>query len=108
MTPAPRTGTEVAGYRGEGLIARGGMGVVYRAEHPRLGATVALKVMDPELATDEVFRERFVREARAASRVTHPHIVPIYDAGEWDGELFIAMRYIEGDDLRSLLRKSGA
>jgi serine/threonine protein kinase len=107
MTPAPRIGTEFAGYRIEGLIARGGMGVVYRAEHPRLGATVALKVMDPELGADEAFRERFVREARAAARVRHPNIVPIYDAGEWQGDLYIAMGYIEGDDLRTMLRKRG-
>jgi serine/threonine protein kinase len=105
MTPAPRIGTEFAGYRVEGLLGRGGMGVVYRAEHPRLGATIALKVMEPELALDEVFRERFVREARAAARLRHPNIIPIYDAGEWHGDLYIAMRYIEGEDLRSLLRK---
>jgi hypothetical protein len=107
MTPAPRIGTEFAGYRIEGLLGRGGMGVVYRAEHPRLGATIALKVMEPELAVDEVFRERFVREARAAARIRHPNIIPIYDAGEWQGDLYIAMRYIEGDDLRSILRKDG-
>jgi serine/threonine-protein kinase len=101
-------GTAFAGYRIEGLLGRGGMGVVYRAEHPRLGATIALKVMEPELALDEVFRERFVREARAAARIRHPNIIPVYDAGEWHGELYIAMRYIEGDDLRSVLRKDGA
>jgi serine/threonine protein kinase len=108
MTPAPRIGTEFAGYRIEGLLGRGGMGVVYRAEHPRLGATIALKVMDPELAMNEVFRERFVREARAAAGIKHPNIIPIYDAGEWHGELYIAMRYVEGDELRSLIRKDGA
>jgi serine/threonine protein kinase len=105
MTPAPRIGTVFAGYRVEGLLGRGGMGVVYRAEHPRLGASVALKVMDPELAADEVFRERFVREARAAARIRHPNIIPIYDAGESGGDLYLAMRLIEGEDLRSLLRK---
>jgi serine/threonine protein kinase len=107
MPPAPRIGTMFAGYRIEGLLGRGGMGVVYRAEHPRLGAPVALKVMGPELATDEVFRERFVREARAAARLTHPNVVPIYDAGEWKGDLYLAMRFIEGQDLRSLLRTEG-
>ena len=66
MTPAPRIGTEFAGYRIEGLLGRGGMGGVYRAEHPRLGATIALKVMEPELAMDEGFRERFVRESAMA------------------------------------------
>lgn len=96
-----------AGYRIEGLLGRGGMGVVYRAEHPRLGAPVALKVMGADLATDEAFRERFVREARAAARITHPNIIPIYDAGEWSGDLYLAMRLIGGEDLRSLLRKQG-
>jgi serine/threonine protein kinase len=108
VASAPRIGTEFAGYRVEGLLGRGGMGVVYRAEHPRLGAPVALKVMEPELAMDEAFRERFVREARAAARIRHPNIIPIFDAGEWHGDLYIAMRYIEGEDLRSLLRKNGA
>jgi len=108
MTPVPRIGTEFAGYRIEGLLGRGGMGVVYRAEHPRLGATIALKVMNPELATNELFRERFVREARAAAAIKHPNIIPIYDAGEWKGDLYIALRYIEGDDLRTLIRKNGA
>jgi serine/threonine-protein kinase len=107
MTPAPRIGTEFAGYRIEGLLGQGGMGVVYRAEHPRLGATIALKVMDPELATNELFRERFVREARAAAGIKHPNIIPIYDAGEWHGDLYIAMRYIEGEELRSLIRRNG-
>jgi serine/threonine protein kinase len=107
MSPGPRIGTTFAGYRVEGLLGHGGMGVVYRAEHPRLGASVALKVMDPELATDEVFRERFLREARAAARIGHPNIIPIYDAGEWDGDLYMAMRLIEGEDLKSVLRKEG-
>jgi serine/threonine protein kinase len=107
MSPAPRIGTAFAGYRIEGLLGRGGMGVVYRAEHPRLGVTVALKVMEPDLAMNEAFRERFVREARAAARIKHPNIIPIYDAGEWEGDLYIAMRWIEGDDLRSILRKDG-
>jgi serine/threonine-protein kinase len=108
MTPAPRIGTEFAGYRIDGLLGQGGMGLVYRAEHPRLGSTIALKVMKPELALDEAFRERFVREARAAARIRHPNIIPIYDAGEWHGDLYIAMRYVEGNDLGSMLRKGVA
>ena len=108
MTPVPRIGTDVAGYRIEGRLGQGGMGVVYRAEHPRVGATVAIKVMDPTLGTDEAFRERFVRESRLAARIRHPNIIPIYDAGEWQGDLYIAMRYVEGDDLRSILRREGA
>ena len=103
MAPVPRIGTEFAGYHIEALLGRGGMGVVYRAEHPRLGASIALKVMSPDLAMDEAFRERFVREARVAARIKHPNIVPIYDAGEFQGDLYLAMRYVEGDDLRSLL-----
>ena len=108
MTPAPRIGTEFAGYRIEGQLGRGGMGHVYRAEHPRLGITLALKVMDPKIATDEVFRERFVREARAAARLRHPNIISVFDAGEWHGDLYIAMRYVEGDDLKSVLERDGA
>jgi len=83
------------------------MGVVYRAEHPRLGLAVAVKVMDPELAADEAFRERFVREARASARIGHPSILPILDAGEHGGELYMATRYVGGDDLRSILRARG-
>jgi serine/threonine-protein kinase len=99
-----RIGTEIAGYRIESLIARGGMGVVYLAEHLRLGRKVALKVLTPEIADDERFRERFIRESRVAASIDHPSIVPIYDADERDGLLFIAMRYVEGTDLRKLLR----
>jgi serine/threonine-protein kinase len=103
MAPVPRIGTEFAGFRIEGLLGRGGMGVVYRAEHPRLGVPIALKVMDPDIAMDEGFRERFVREARAAARLRHPNIIPVYDAGEWHGDLYIAMRHIDGEDLGALL-----
>jgi Protein kinase domain len=107
MTPAPRTGTEFAGYRIDGLLGRGGMGVVYRAVHPRLGVKIALKLMAPEYVTDESFRERFVREARVAAGIGHPNIVPVYDAGEWQGDLYIAMRYIKGQDLGALVRARG-
>ena len=107
MAPAPRTGTEFAGYRIDGLLGRGGMGVVYRAEHPRLGVRIALKLMAPEFVTDEGFRERFVREARVAAGIGHPNIVPIYDFGEWQGDLYIAMRYIRGQDLGALVRAHG-
>ena len=81
----PRIGTVFAGYRIESLLGRGGMSVVYRAEHPRLGRTVALKLLSPELAEDESFRERFVRESRLRPSLDHPNIIPIYDAGEADG-----------------------
>jgi len=96
-------GSRVAGYVIEGQIGRGGMAVVYRASDTRLNRTVALKVLAPDLAGDTAFRQRFVREMRAAASVDHPHIVPVFDAGEADGALFIAMRLVIGQDLRTLL-----
>jgi serine/threonine protein kinase len=96
-------GSQIAGYQIERQIGRGGMAVVYRAFDPRLGRSVALKILAPELADDAAFRERFNREMRAAAAVDHPHIVPVYDAGEANGSLFIAMRYVAGQDLRTLL-----
>src|SRR5437660_9787722 len=82
-----RIGTEIAGYRIEGVLGRGGMSVVYVAEHLRLGRRVALKLLAPDLAPDERFRERFVRESRLAASLEHPNIIPIYDADEADGHL---------------------
>jgi YVTN family beta-propeller protein len=96
-------GSELAGYVIEALIGRGGMGAVYRAEEAGLGRKVALKVIAPELAQDERFRERFLRESRIAASLDHPHIVPIFKAGDEDGALFLAMRYVEGTDLAKLL-----
>ena len=96
-------GSQIAGYQIEEQIGRGGMAVVYRAFDPRLGRSVALKILAPELARDAAFRERFGREMRAAAAVDHPHIVPVFDAGEANGVLFIAMRYVAGQDLRTLL-----
>jgi serine/threonine protein kinase len=107
-TRDPRIGHEFAGYRVEALIGRGGMGAVYRAEDMRLGRKVALKLLVPELAEDERFRERFLRESRLAAAIDHPNIVPIYQAGEIDGVLFIAMRYVEGEDLGHVLAETGA
>ena len=103
----PRIGSELLGYRIDGLLGRSGMSVVYRAEHLRLKRTVALKLLVPELAEDERFRERFLRESELAASLDHPHIVPIYDAGEVEGQLYIAMRYVPGGDLRGLLRREG-
>jgi DNA-binding beta-propeller fold protein YncE len=100
-------GSEVAGYRIEGLIARGGMGVVYRALHLGLERPVALKVIARELADREGFRERFLRESRLAARLDHPAVVPIYDSREVDGELVVAMRLIGGGDLRGLIDREG-
>ena len=101
-------GSEFAGYRIESVLGRGGMGVVYLAEHIGMGRKVALKVLASDLAEDERFRERFVRESRLAASLEHPNIVPIHEAGEVGGTLFIAMRYVEGTDLRALLREHGA
>ncbi|MDP9299763.1 MAG: serine/threonine protein kinase [Actinomycetota bacterium] len=102
-----RIGTEIASYRIESLIARGGMGEVYLATQSFPERKVALKLLPPELATDAAFRERFIRESNAAASVEHPNIVPVYGAGESSGELYIAMRYVEREDLRSLLDREG-
>jgi tRNA A-37 threonylcarbamoyl transferase component Bud32 len=99
----PRIGSELAGYRIERLLGRGGMSVVYLAEDTRLRRRVALKLLAPELAEDERFRERFLRESRVAASLDHPNVIPIYEAGEAEGVLFIAMRYVEGTDLQRLL-----
>src|SRR6185503_12192019 len=93
-TDLPR-GTELAGYRVDALLGRGGMGVVYLAEQLRLKRRVALKLLAPQLAADERFRERFLRESELAASLDHPNVVPIYDAGEIEGLLYIAMRYVE-------------
>src|SRR5262249_58587402 len=91
----------------EEQIGRGGMAVVFRARDSRLGRRVALKILAPELARDDAFRQRFIRESRAAAAVDHPHIIPVFEAGESEGVLFIAMRYVVGRDVRSLLRREG-
>ncbi len=96
-------GRRVAGYLLEEQIGAGGMAVVFRAVDERLGRKVALKIMAPALAADQAFRRRFIREARAAAAVDDPHIVPVYDAGEADGLLFIVMRLVPGRDARTLL-----
>ena len=97
-------GSRIAGYRLEGRIGAGGMAVVFRARDERLGRLVALKILAPALAADEAFRQRFIRESRAAAAVDDPHIIPVFEAGEADGVLFIAMRYVPGGDVRTLLR----
>ena len=83
------------------------MGVVYRAYDRRLKRTVAVKFITPELALDERFRERFLRESELAAAFEHPNAVPIHDAGDVDGRLYLAMRYVEGSDLAVLLRSEG-
>jgi serine/threonine protein kinase len=100
-------GSQIAGYRLEEQIGRGGMAVVFRAHDSRLDRRVALKILAPELARDEAFRQRFIRESRAAAAVDHPHIIPVFEAGEAAGVLFIAMRYVQGGDVRTLLDEEG-
>ena len=100
-------GSQMAGYRLEEQIGRGGMAVVFRAHDPRLDRRVALKILAPELARDDAFRQRFIRESRAAAAVDHPHIIPVFEAGEAGGVLFIAMRYVQGGDVRTLLDTHG-
>ena len=107
MQADPRVGAELAGHRIEAVIGRGAMAVVYLARHLRLGRQVALKVLDPALAEDEAFRERFIRECRVVAALDHPNIVTVYDAGEADGVLYISMRYVEGTDLERLLEAEG-
>jgi DNA-binding beta-propeller fold protein YncE len=100
-------GSYVAGYRLEERIGQGGMAAVFRAYDQRLDRLVALKVLAPALASDDAFRQRFVRESRAAAAVDDPHIIPVYAAGESDGVLFIAMRLVRGGDVRSLVDRAG-
>jgi len=105
MPVLPMVGDEFAGYRLRAVVGRGGMSVVYQAENPRLGSVVALKVLAPEIATDDVFRARFLEESRIAASLNHPNVIPIYDMGPCDDLLYIAMRYVAGTDLRALLKK---
>jgi YVTN family beta-propeller protein len=106
-TDQPAPGEELAGYRIEELTGRGGMGEVYRAHDPRLDRNVALKVLAPRYAEDDDFRDRLLRESRLAASLDHPNVIPVYDAGEVDGRLYLAMRYVEGTDLGKILREDG-
>ena len=103
-----RIGSVFAGYRVEQLIGRGGMGVVYLARDERLDRPVALKVVAPELTDDLEFRERFLAESRLAASLDHSHVIPIYEAGESNRELYLAMRFVDGTTLRELLHDEGA
>jgi tRNA A-37 threonylcarbamoyl transferase component Bud32 len=107
MTGVLGIGAEFAGYRILELIGRGGVGLVYLAEDLSLPRRVALKILRAEYMQDPQFRERFERESRLAASLDHLNIVPIYRAGEAEGVLYIAMRYVEGTDLRTLLHAEG-
>src|SRR5690242_3645601 len=110
MAPGdPRIGQTVGGYTLEALIGRGGMGAVYLADQHAIQRKVAVKVIADDLAGDPRVDARFLREARLAAQINHPHVVPVYDAGrDDDGTLYLAMRYIPGGDLGKLLRECGA
>jgi YVTN family beta-propeller protein len=107
MVELPLVGEEFAGYRLVAIIGRGGMSTVFRAENPRLGNVIALKVLAPELAANDVFRTRFLEESRIAASMNHPNVIPIHDMGSSGGLLFIAMRYVTGTDMRQMLKKRG-
>ena len=107
MAEDPRIGSQIAGYRIERRIGRGGMGLVYLAEHLHLQRMVALKLLAPEIAASEGFRERFLRESRMAASLHHPNIVTVYDAGQVDDSLYIAMQYVDGVDLATVLEREG-
>jgi len=107
MAGDARIGTVVAGCEIISVIGRGGMGVVYLAEQVALRRRVALKLLSPELAQDPEFRQRFETEARLAASLDHPNVVPIHAAGESDGQLYIVMRWVDGIDLRQMLREHG-
>src|SRR5579862_5609673 len=110
--PAPAlaglfAGSFVAGYRLESLIGAGGMGAVFRAYDEALSRTVALKVLAPALAGNAEFGERFIRKARAVGALVHPHVIPVFEAGEADGVTYLAMRFVAGGDLRAVLKREG-
>jgi serine/threonine-protein kinase len=100
-------GTQFAGYLVQEFLGAGGMAAVYRAYHDGMGREVALKVLAESLAGDEAFRQRFLREARAVAKVEHPHIIPVYEAGQVRGVPYIAMRLVRGGDLRAMVDRDG-
>ena len=100
-------GGQLGNYLIDSVIGRGGMSVVYGAKHARLGMTVALKVLAPELSSDDTFRERFLREAQSAASLDHPNVIPVHDMGLHEDSLYIVMRYVAGGDLKALLSSAG-
>jgi len=100
-------GKQLGNYVIQAEIGRGGMAVVYKAYQPALDRFVAIKVLPHQFTFDREFVERFLREARAAARLNHPHIVTIHDVGQADGTYYIVMEYLEGPSLADLLRRQG-
>jgi predicted Ser/Thr protein kinase len=103
----PDVGAKFGDYTIDALLGRGGMGTVYLATHERLGRKVALKLLAPQLAHDDAFRARFLRESRLAASLDHPNVIPIYDAAEIQDVLYLAMRYVNGPSLQALVRERG-
>src|SRR5258706_9638718 len=102
-----RPGAVLSGFRLKSLLGEGAMGTVCLAEESTTGKRVAVKLLAPELARDERFRRRFLRETELAAHLDHPHVVPTLASGEPDGTLYLAMAYVDGLDLRALLRREG-
>ena len=107
MPELPMVGTDFAGYWLRSVLGRGGMSIVYQAENPRLRSLIALKVLAPHLAHDDVFRSRFREESQIAASLNHPNVIPIHDFGSHGGLLYIAMRYVPGTDLGQLIAERG-
>ena len=105
--PELTAGTVFAGYQIDGVAGEGGMGRVYRATEIALARPVALKLIADDFAGDRKFRERFQRESMLAASIDHPNVIPIYEAGEVDGELYIAMRFVDGTDLLAAVVRDG-
>src|SRR6266545_1602133 len=100
---SPQVGKDFGEFRIDEVLGRGGMGVVFRAWQYRMGRNVALKVLSPQYAADPAYRARFAREAAALARLDSPHIVTIFDHGEVDGSLYLAMQLVDGPDLSTVL-----
>src|SRR3954468_9554060 len=100
-------GSDFGDWRIDHLIGRGGMGIVYQATDRRLGRPVAIKLLADDRSGDPSFRERFEREAQLTAAIDHPNVIPVYAAGEIDGQLYLATRYVDGTDLHQLLRRDG-
>ena len=98
-------GTTFAGYEVESVVGAGGLGILYRARQLRLDRTVALKLVEPDVAQHPVVRERLRREARAVASLDHPNVVPLYEAGEQDGTVYIVTRWINGTELGTLIER---